>query len=90
MTEATMVASSRAMRHMLTPYRVPLTWPTTRTNPLIHQCCPDRSGEIAQRLENDPLDLDAKLDQGVDESMDASDPPASTAPGAGRPLYMPD
>lgn len=35
---------------------------------------------IAERLEADPEDSDAKLDAGLDESMDASDPPASTQP----------
>jgi Flp pilus assembly protein TadD len=35
---------------------------------------------IAKRLENDPEDEDARLDAALDESMDASDPPASTQP----------
>ena len=38
----------------------------------------DRS--IAKRLQRDPENVDAKLDNGLDESMDASDPPASTQP----------
>ena len=38
---------------------------------------------IADRLEQDPQDEDAKLDHGLDESMDASDPPAITQPGHG-------
>lgn len=39
----------------------------------------DRS--IAKRLARDPSNPDAKLDVALDESMDASDPPAPTAPG---------
>lgn len=35
---------------------------------------------IAGRMEDDPADSDARLDRGLDESMDASDPPASTQP----------
>ncbi|TPG43421.1 hypothetical protein EAH79_06525 [Sphingomonas koreensis] len=35
---------------------------------------------IAQRLERDPENKDARLDAALDESMDASDPPASTQP----------
>ena len=36
---------------------------------------------IAQRLEQTPETPDARLDAGLDESMDASDPPAATQPG---------
>lgn len=36
--------------------------------------------DIVQRLEDDPEDADARLDAGLDQSMDASDPPASTQP----------
>jgi hypothetical protein len=35
---------------------------------------------IAARLERDPENSEARLDAGLDESMDASDPPASTQP----------
>ena len=35
---------------------------------------------IAERLERDPESKEARLDAGLDESMDASDPPASTQP----------
>lgn len=35
---------------------------------------------IARRLERDPESKDARLDRALDESMDASDPPASTQP----------
>lgn len=38
----------------------------------------DRS--IAKRLEKDPESADARLDNALDESMDASDPPSSTQP----------
>lgn len=45
-----------------------------------------RDKDIAERLERDPADEDAKLDQGSDESMDASDPPSVTTPGgSGEP-----
>ena len=36
---------------------------------------------IGDRLKRHPDDPDAKLDIGLDESMDASEPPAVTAPG---------
>jgi N utilization substance protein B len=43
--------------------------------------------DIARRLKRDPSDVDAQLDRGLDESMDASDPPAAVAPGdSGEPL----
>ncbi|CAN5126445.1 hypothetical protein BH09PSE3_BH09PSE3_20950 [soil metagenome] len=43
--------------------------------------------DIARRLKRDPSDPDAKLDRGLDESMDASDPPAVVIPGdSGDPL----
>ena len=38
--------------------------------------------ELERRLKRDPGDADAKADVGSDESMDASDPPAATQPGA--------
>lgn len=42
---------------------------------------------IAQRLEDDPTDVEAQLDAGLDQSMDASDPPASVQPGdTGEPM----
>lgn len=37
---------------------------------------------LRERLEEDPTDPDAKLDVGLDETMDASDPPSMTQPGA--------
>jgi hypothetical protein len=36
---------------------------------------------IARRLYKNPDSKEARLDRGLDESMDASDPPASTQPG---------
>lgn len=36
---------------------------------------------IASALEADPEDTEAQLDQGLDESMDASDPPSAVQPG---------
>jgi hypothetical protein len=36
---------------------------------------------IAKRLERDPESPDAALDNALDESMDASDPPSTTQPG---------
>src|SRR3954466_375947 len=35
---------------------------------------------IADRLERNPESQEARLDRALDESMDASDPPASTQP----------
>lgn len=41
---------------------------------------------IAARLTHDPACADAKLDRGLDESMDASDPPSAVQPGeSGEP-----
>lgn len=37
---------------------------------------------ISRRLEKNPSSEDARLDNGLDESMDASDPPSSTQPGS--------
>lgn len=39
-----------------------------------------QDASIAKRLERDPENKDARLDAALDESMDASDPPASTQP----------
>jgi hypothetical protein len=41
-----------------------------------------RDASIVTRLEADPANPDAKLDRGLDESMDASDPPSTTQPSA--------
>jgi hypothetical protein len=37
--------------------------------------------ELERKLKRNPDDQDAKVDVGSDESMDASDPPASSQPG---------
>ncbi len=39
-----------------------------------------RDESIAERLERDPESKQARLDRALDESMDASDPPATTQP----------
>lgn len=36
---------------------------------------------IEKRLRRDPENPDAQLDRGLDESMDASDPPSAAQPG---------
>ncbi|MDF2494311.1 hypothetical protein [Sphingomonas sp.] len=41
-----------------------------------------RDESIAERLNKDPENKDAQLDAGLDESMDASDPPSNTQPGS--------
>ena len=41
----------------------------------------DPQAELERKLKRDPENLDAKVDVGSDESMDASDPPASAQPG---------
>lgn len=41
-----------------------------------------QDASIARRLERDPESKEAQLDNALDESMDASDPPASTQPGS--------
>lgn len=44
----------------------------------------DRS--IEKRLKKDPENEEAQLDRGLDESMDASDPPSAALPGtSGEP-----
>lgn len=39
-----------------------------------------QDASIAERLERNPESQEARLDTALDESMDASDPPASTQP----------
>jgi hypothetical protein len=41
----------------------------------------DPQRELERKLKRNPDDLDAKVDVGSDESMDASDPPAAAQPG---------
>lgn len=48
-----------------------------------------RDEAIARRLEKNPHSRDAKLDEALDESMDASDPPAVTMPGRSRTVPPP-
>lgn len=48
------------------------------------QGAPDR--ELELKLKRNPQDPDSKTDVGSDESMDASDPIASTQPGNGDPV----
>lgn len=45
-----------------------------------------QDASLAERLERDPEDEDAKLDVGLDETMDASDPPSVTQPGRDEPV----
>lgn len=40
---------------------------------------------ITKRLEKNPDSPEAQLDNALDESMDASDPPSTTQPGKGDP-----
>lgn len=44
-----------------------------------------RDESIAERLNKQPGNKDAQLDAGVDESMDASDPPSVAQPGRSEP-----
>jgi hypothetical protein len=37
--------------------------------------------DLERKLKRNPDDLDAKVDVGSDESMDASDPPVTSQPG---------
>jgi hypothetical protein len=47
--------------------------------PAVHSGDPAR--ELERKLKHNPEDQDAKVDVGSDESMDASDPPATSQPG---------
>lgn len=47
--------------------------------PQVHPAAPER--ELELKLKREPDNLDAKVDVGSDESMDASDPPAAAQPG---------
>jgi hypothetical protein len=47
--------------------------------PAVHSGEPGR--EFERKLKRNPDDQDAKVDVGSDESMDASDPPATSQPG---------
>ena len=58
--------------------------------PLADAPAPTLSGaperELELKLKKNPDDKDAKVDVGSDESMDASDPVAATAPGGNDPV----
>lgn len=47
--------------------------------PAVFSSPPERA--LERKLKHNPNDLDAKVDVGSDESMDASDPPAAAQPG---------
>ncbi len=52
------------------------------TNPAVHpdqHAGQDRS--ILKKLQKNPESAEAQLDRGLDESMDASDPPTAVQPG---------
>ena len=46
----------------------------------------DPENELEERLQREPCNLDAKVDVGSDESMDASDPPSVVRPGNNDPV----
>jgi hypothetical protein len=46
----------------------------------VHSADAGTDESIAERLQRNPESREARLDRGLDESMDASDPPASTQP----------
>ena len=50
-----------------------------RPPPAVHSAPPER--DLERELKRHPDDKTLKADVGSDESMDASDPPASTQPG---------
>jgi hypothetical protein len=54
-----------------------------KTPPLTLSGEPDR--ELELKVRKNPDDADAKVDLGSDESMDASDPIATTQPGTSEP-----
>jgi len=56
---------------------------TGKTAPTL-QKEPNRDLEL--KLKKHPENEDAKVDVGSDESMDASDPVAATAPGSDKPV----
>lgn len=45
-----------------------------------------QDASIRERLTANPHDVDAKIDEGSDESMDASDTPSTSAPGSQDPM----
>jgi len=57
--------------------------PTDSPRAQTHQRAPEQ--ELELKLKKNPDDQDAKVDVGSDQSMDASDPVAVTAPGGNEP-----
>lgn len=55
-------------------------------NDALHPGDAGQDPKIAERMQRQPGDEDAKLDEALDESMDASDPPSNTQPGCGEPV----
>lgn len=55
-----------------------------RPPPAVFSADPEK--ELENKLERSPHDLDAKVDVGSDESMDASDPPSVVRPGNNDPV----
>ena len=47
--------------------------------PQVHSAAPEQ--ELERKLKHEPDNLDAKVDVGSDQSMDASDLPAAAQPG---------
>ncbi|MES2987087.1 MAG: hypothetical protein V4808_04200 [Pseudomonadota bacterium] len=54
--------------------------PESQTRSPVNSADAGTDESIAKRLERNPESKEARLDRGLDESMDASDPPASTQP----------
>lgn len=55
-----------------------------RPPPAVIKADPD--SDLEEKLRENPEDLDAKVDVGSDESMDASDPPSVVRPGNDEPV----
>ena len=51
-------------------------------HPIVLQRSAGFDGSIRERLEDNPHDCDAKVDEASDESMDASDPVSIAQPGS--------
>lgn len=54
--------------------------PESEIRPAVGSADAGTDTSIAERLERNPESKEARLDRALDESMDASDPPASTQP----------
>lgn len=54
--------------------------PGPDSKPVAHSADAGTDASITERLYRNPESKEARLDRGLDESMDASDPPASTQP----------